>query len=74
MPFFVCNSVEEWAAHFAEEKRAAVSVGTFDGLHVGHQKILRSVRERGRATGQRGAVVTFDPHPMRVLHQIARRK
>jgi riboflavin kinase/FMN adenylyltransferase len=68
MPFFVCNSVEEWAAHFAEEKRAAVSVGTFDGLHVGHQKILRSVRERARATGQRGAVVTFDPHPMRVLH------
>ena len=68
MPFFVCNTVEEWASHFADAKRAAVSVGTFDGLHVGHQKILQSVRERARATGQRAAVVTFDPHPMRVLH------
>ena len=35
---------------------------------VGHQKILRAVRERARATGQRAAVITFDPHPMRVLH------
>jgi riboflavin kinase/FMN adenylyltransferase len=43
-------------------------VGTFDGLHVGHQRILQSVRERARATGHRAAVVTFDPHPMRVLH------
>lgn len=68
MPFFVCKTVEEWASHFADAKRAAVSVGTFDGLHVGHQKILQSVRERARATGQRAAVVTFDPHPMRVLH------
>jgi riboflavin kinase/FMN adenylyltransferase len=68
MPFLVFNSVEEWASHFGDAKRAAVSVGTFDGLHVGHQKILQSVRERARATGQRAAVVTFDPHPMRVLH------
>jgi len=68
MPFFVCKTVEEWASHFEDAKCAAVSVGTFDGLHVGHQKILQSVRERARATGQRAAVVTFDPHPMRVLH------
>jgi riboflavin kinase/FMN adenylyltransferase len=68
MSFVVCNTVEEWVSRFGDEKRAAVSVGTFDGLHVGHQKILRSVRERARAAGQRGTVVTFDPHPMRVLH------
>jgi riboflavin kinase / FMN adenylyltransferase len=68
MSFRVFNTVEEWAAHFGDAKRTAVSVGTFDGLHVGHQKILQSVRERARATGQRAAVVTFDPHPMRVLH------
>jgi riboflavin kinase/FMN adenylyltransferase len=68
MSFLVFNTVEEWSSHFGDGKPTAVSVGTFDGLHVGHQKILRSVRERARATGQRAAVVTFDPHPMRVLH------
>jgi riboflavin kinase/FMN adenylyltransferase len=44
-----------------------VTVGNFDGLHLGHQKILQSVRERARATGELAAVITFDPHPMRVL-------
>jgi riboflavin kinase / FMN adenylyltransferase len=68
MAFAVFNSVEEWSAHFGDAKRAAVSVGTFDGLHIGHQKILQSVRNRARANGYRAAAVTFDPHPMRVLH------
>jgi riboflavin kinase / FMN adenylyltransferase len=67
MALFVCHSVEEWAAHFADSRRAAVTVGNFDGLHVGHQKILRAVREHARGAGQRAAVVTFDPHPTRVL-------
>jgi riboflavin kinase / FMN adenylyltransferase len=68
MAFLVCHTVEEWASHFADARRTAISVGTFDGLHVGHQKILRSVRDRARADGNRAAVITFDPHPMRVLH------
>jgi riboflavin kinase/FMN adenylyltransferase len=67
MPFLVVNSIEEWAAHTGEKARAAVTVGNFDGLHVGHQKILRLLRDRARATGERAAVITFDPHPMRVL-------
>jgi riboflavin kinase/FMN adenylyltransferase len=67
MSLFVCHSVEEWAARFADGRRAAVTVGNFDGLHLGHQKILRTVREHARQAGQRGAVVTFEPHPMRVL-------
>jgi len=67
MPFLVFNSAEEWASHFGDDGRAAVTVGNFDGLHLGHQKILRSVRERAGATRQRGTVITFDPHPMRIL-------
>jgi riboflavin kinase/FMN adenylyltransferase len=67
MAFPIFNSAEKWAAHFGGAGRTAVTVGNFDGLHVGHQKILRSLRECGRATGQRTAVITFDPHPMRVL-------
>jgi len=67
MAFLVINTIEEWASRFGDTGRAAVSVGTFDGLHVGHQKILQSVRERARASGQRAAAITFNPHPMRVL-------
>ncbi len=65
MAFTIFHSVEEWTAQFAGAGRCAVTVGNFDGLHLGHQKILRSVRERARATGERAAVITFDPHPMR---------
>jgi riboflavin kinase/FMN adenylyltransferase len=67
MAFYVSNSIEDWAAHFRDARRTAVTVGNFDGLHLGHQKILQSVREHARAAGQRAAVITFDPHPMRVL-------
>jgi riboflavin kinase / FMN adenylyltransferase len=67
MGFFVFNSIEEWASHFGDAGRTAVSVGNFDGLHLGHQKILQSVRERARAAGQCAAVITFNPHPMCVL-------
>jgi riboflavin kinase/FMN adenylyltransferase len=68
MAFHVIHTIEDWAAHFGDARRTAVSVGTFDGLHVGHQKILQSVRKRAVANGHRAAVITFDPHPMRVLH------
>jgi riboflavin kinase/FMN adenylyltransferase len=68
MAFLVFNTIEEWASRFGDARHTAVSVGTFDGLHVGHQKILQSVRECARANGHRAAVITFDPHPMRVLH------
>src|ERR1700674_2519556 len=67
MAFTVFHSIEEWASHSGDARRTAVTVGNFDGLHVGHQKILQSVRERARAGGYRAAAITFDPHPMRVL-------
>src|SRR6202051_4993411 len=71
MPLTVLHSPEEWKAHwkarFCPASRTALSVGNFDGLHLGHQKILQSVLERARASAQRAAVITFDPHPMRVL-------
>jgi riboflavin kinase / FMN adenylyltransferase len=44
-----------------------VTVGNFDGLHVGHQEILRIVTERARARRGESAVYTFEPHPRKVL-------
>jgi riboflavin kinase/FMN adenylyltransferase len=53
----------------AEIARPTVlTLGVFDGLHLGHQLIMRTVVERARATGSVPTVLTFDPHPRAILH------
>lgn len=47
--------------------RLVATLGAFDGLHRGHQAILERVRSRARERGALAAVITFDPHPLRVL-------
>ena len=44
-----------------------VTIGNFDGVHLGHQAILRQVIARSRELGLVPAVLTFDPHPAKVL-------
>ncbi|MGA9836729.1 MAG: riboflavin biosynthesis protein RibF [Gemmatimonadaceae bacterium] len=44
-----------------------VTVGTFDGVHRGHQYVLARLRERGAALGLPTLVVTFEPHPLEVI-------
>lgn len=45
-----------------------LTFGVFDGLHLGHQLIMRQVVERARSTGLAATAVTFDPHPRSVVH------
>ena len=45
-----------------------LTLGVFDGLHLGHQLVMRTVVERARAAGATPTVITFDPHPRAVLH------
>jgi riboflavin kinase/FMN adenylyltransferase len=45
-----------------------LTLGVFDGLHLGHQLIMRTVVERARAIDAVPTVITFDPHPRAVLH------
>ncbi len=45
----------------------AVAIGNFDGVHLGHQRLLALARELARARGAAAAVLTFEPHPVRVL-------
>lgn len=44
-----------------------LTLGIFDGVHLGHQKIIRRVIERAGQIGGKSCVVTFDPHPREVL-------
>jgi riboflavin kinase/FMN adenylyltransferase len=46
---------------------SAVALGTFDGIHLAHARILRFTVERARATGSTAVACTFDPHPALVL-------
>ena len=51
---------------------SVVSVGNFDGVHLGHRLVLKSMVDRARELGAQSAVVTFDPHPSHVLHSSRR--
>jgi riboflavin kinase / FMN adenylyltransferase len=45
-----------------------VTVGSFDGLHLGHRAVLGEIARRGREAGLRSVLVTFDPHPLEVVN------
>src|SRR5258706_10964438 len=62
------NSPEEWAVHYASSGRGSVlAIGNFDGIHLGHQAILRAVVQRAGETKDVATALTFDPSPRKVL-------
>jgi riboflavin kinase / FMN adenylyltransferase len=68
MPLRTMLSADEWVAQLgATRKSAVITIGNFDGVHRGHQKILQGVVERAKKDGLLAAVLTFYPHPARVL-------
>ena len=46
---------------------STVTIGNFDGVHIGHRRIFRRVVEIARANGWTPAVLTFDPHPAKIV-------
>jgi riboflavin kinase/FMN adenylyltransferase len=56
------------AALKRELRRPVLTIGNFDGLHVGHRAIMKTVIGRARDLGGEAVVYTFDPHPRKVLH------
>ena len=49
------------------DARTAVTIGAYDGVHLGHRAVIAQVRERATALGARSVVVTFDRHPASVV-------
>jgi riboflavin kinase/FMN adenylyltransferase len=50
-------------------KNAVITIGNFDGVHKGHQKLLKRVRQTADAIGGTAIAMTFEPHPLKVLTQ-----
>jgi riboflavin kinase/FMN adenylyltransferase len=48
-------------------RSTVLSIGNFDGVHVGHQAVLRHVADRARELGTVAAAMTLDPHPVKLL-------
>ena len=48
-------------------QRVCLAIGVFDGVHLGHQRVIGQARDDARQVDGTSVVLTFDPHPMRVL-------
>ncbi|MDH3456399.1 MAG: bifunctional riboflavin kinase/FAD synthetase [Gemmatimonadota bacterium] len=47
---------------------SVVTVGTFDGVHLGHRRVIEEIASRARRSSCRSMLVTFEPHPMQVVN------
>ncbi len=53
---------------FKKLKNAVVTIGTFDGIHIGHRKIISGIKELADSIGGETVLLTFFPHPRMILH------
>jgi riboflavin kinase/FMN adenylyltransferase len=52
---------------FKKLDNAVVTMGTFDGIHLGHQEIIKDIVQSAKINNAKSVVITFDPHPRKVL-------
>jgi riboflavin kinase/FMN adenylyltransferase len=51
-------------------RNAIVTIGTFDGVHLGHQKIIRQLKEEAIRTNGETVIITFHPHPRKIVSSV----
>lgn len=49
------------------EGETVLTIGNFDGIHLGHQQLIRHIKERAAALGAKSGMITFHPHPVTVI-------
>ncbi len=49
------------------DQNSVITLGTFDGLHLGHQQIVDTVVQKSRRSAGRSFLITFDPHPRKII-------
>jgi len=54
-------------AEINRDAKSVITLGTFDGLHLGHQQIVEEVIRKSKLLGGRNYLLTFDPHPRKVI-------
>lgn len=60
-------SILHHSATFSPKTQTTVTVGTFDGVHLGHQKIIKQLVASAKKNGSAPTLLTFDPHPRKVV-------
>ena len=58
-------------SNYTDKHPSVITIGTFDGVHIGHRKILERVQNRAKTTGLKSILLTFFPHPRMVLQKDA---
>jgi riboflavin kinase/FMN adenylyltransferase len=53
--------------HLPEFKKAVITIGTFDGVHLGHQQIIKLLKQQATEIGGQTVIITFHPHPRKVV-------
>ena len=51
-------------------KNAAITIGTFDGVHTGHLQIIHQLKKEAKQNNGESVIITFDPHPRMVLNPL----
>ncbi|WP_271407015.1 bifunctional riboflavin kinase/FAD synthetase [Tenacibaculum soleae] len=54
---------------FTPTQKTIVTIGTFDGVHIGHQKIIKELVDEAKKTNKKAVLLTFFPHPRMVLQK-----
>ncbi len=60
--------VHGWKGLAESDRGAAVALGNFDGVHLGHREVIAGAVEAGKRLGAPVGVISFDPHPRRLFH------
>lgn len=53
--------------HLPSFKNAVITIGTFDGVHLGHQKIIAELRQQAERMQGEAVIITFHPHPRKIV-------